>query len=176
MRVALVRNGVVENIIASDLDFANTLGYDHAVEAGDAAAIGWTYENGVLSPPVVPPPTPRPVLKLTDAISDDPQNTIISPEFDEVTCREGAIITFDTELRNPVNDQVIPITQMFRMPVKSRDNREFLVLVNMVNGLASVAIKFDSSGVWSATEETMNSGLSDAEKLTFSGIRVYVVR
>jgi hypothetical protein len=62
------------------------------------------------------------------------------------------------------------------MPVKSRDNREFLVLVNMINGVASVPITFNNSGVWSATEETLNSNLNEEEKISFTGIKVFVVQ
>jgi hypothetical protein len=118
----------------------------------------------------------RPKLHIVNATSNSPETTLINPSFDEVTCFVNTTITFTTELRNPIDDSLIPLTQMFRMPVKSRDNREFLVLVNMINGVASVPILFDSSGVWSATEETMNSGLSENEKLSFTGIKVFVVR
>lgn len=50
MSVALIRNGVVENIIVADLAFAATLGYDAAVEAPDGTFIGQGYANGSLVP------------------------------------------------------------------------------------------------------------------------------
>jgi hypothetical protein len=124
--------------------------------------------------PVAPPI--RPKLHVIAANSSNESTTLINEQFDEVTCFEGTVITFTTELRNPFDESVIPLTQMFRMPVRSRDNREFLVLVNMINGVASVPITFNNSGVWSATEETLNSNLNEEEKISFTGIKVFVVQ
>ena len=61
-RVALIRDGVVANVIEADLSFAETLGYDHAQEAGDAGP-GWLYADGVL----VPPDSPAPAATLDEA-------------------------------------------------------------------------------------------------------------
>ncbi|KRG38468.1 hypothetical protein ARC78_15650 [Stenotrophomonas pictorum JCM 9942] len=59
-RIALIRDGVVVNVIEADLAFASSLhGYDAAVEAG-AAGPGWAYADGLL----MPPQTPEPVLSL----------------------------------------------------------------------------------------------------------------
>lgn len=59
-KIALIRDGVVENIIVSSLEFAKTLGYDAAVEAnGTTAHIGGTWDAVAgFSAPVVPEPGP----------------------------------------------------------------------------------------------------------------------
>ena len=61
-RIALIRDGVVANIIEADLSFAESLGYDHALEAGSAGP-GWLLVDGVL----VPPDSPAPAVTLDDA-------------------------------------------------------------------------------------------------------------
>lgn len=61
-RIALIHGGVVANIIEAELEFAESLGYDHAQEVGDAGP-GWLLVDGAL----VPPDSPAPVVTLDDA-------------------------------------------------------------------------------------------------------------
>ena len=61
MRIALIRAGVVENIIEAELSFAQTLGFDQVVEAMDGAYLHGRYEDGHFVPPPVPEPGPVPV-------------------------------------------------------------------------------------------------------------------
>ena len=58
MTIALIRNGVVENVIVGTLEFAQTLGYDACVETNEAG-IGWTWDGVMLSPPNAPDPEPE---------------------------------------------------------------------------------------------------------------------
>lgn len=52
MKIALIRDSHVENIILSSLWFAQLLGYDAAIDVtGMDVAIGDTYENGTFSRP-----------------------------------------------------------------------------------------------------------------------------
>lgn len=61
-RVALIRDGVVVNVIEAELAFAASLpGYDTAMEASDAGP-GWLLVDGVL----VPPDAPDPALTLEE--------------------------------------------------------------------------------------------------------------
>lgn len=71
MKYALIKNGVVENIIVADEQFIATLtDYDH-IEALDApeeqrvAGPGWLYdaETGLFSEPVMQEPDPEPVKR-----------------------------------------------------------------------------------------------------------------
>ena len=61
MNIALIRNGVVENVIVGTLEFAQTLGYDACVETNEAG-IGWTYDGETFTAPPQPEPEPEPVL------------------------------------------------------------------------------------------------------------------
>jgi hypothetical protein len=46
MRIALVKNGVVQNIIEASRDFALSLGYDQALEVENLeAGIGWVFDG-----------------------------------------------------------------------------------------------------------------------------------
>lgn len=60
-RVALIQAGVVANVIEAELVFAESLGFDTALEAGDAGP-GWLLVNGAL----VPPGEPVPALTLEE--------------------------------------------------------------------------------------------------------------
>ena len=60
-RIALIQGGVVVNVIEAELEFAESLGFDHALPAGDAGP-GWLLVDGVL----VPPDAPAPALTLEE--------------------------------------------------------------------------------------------------------------
>lgn len=78
MRIALINNAVVENIIVSDMEFAQSLGYD-LVKESETASIGDTVIGDIFVPPPLPPappapPPPSPIItkiamltRLTDA-------------------------------------------------------------------------------------------------------------
>lgn len=56
--IALIKNGLVENIIIGDLAFALAAGYPDAVivaPGSTAPAAGWSYSNGQFLPPVSVP-------------------------------------------------------------------------------------------------------------------------
>lgn len=65
MRIALIRGGIVANIIDAELSFAQTLGYETVVEATDGAYIGGEYTGGQFVPQPVPEPLPEPVTSTT---------------------------------------------------------------------------------------------------------------
>ncbi len=50
-RIALINASVVENVIEATQVFADTLGYDYAVESA-TASIGWTYDGSTFTPNV----------------------------------------------------------------------------------------------------------------------------
>lgn len=67
MRIALINQSVVQNIIEADMAFAETLGYQQVIEATAGAAMHGGYANGVFTPPPAPPapPAPAPVTDMT---------------------------------------------------------------------------------------------------------------
>ena len=60
-RIALIRDGIVNNVVEAELEFAESLGFDSALEWLDPAP-GWLLVDGVL----VPPDAPAPALTLEE--------------------------------------------------------------------------------------------------------------
>ena len=61
-RIALIRDGVVENVIEADMEFALSLGFDAAVESA-SAGVGWAFDGVAFTPPPADPqpqPDPQP--------------------------------------------------------------------------------------------------------------------
>ena len=55
-RYAIIKNGVVDNVVVADAKFAAQQGWVACPEAGP----GWTYSNGVFTEPAyVEPPAPQ---------------------------------------------------------------------------------------------------------------------
>lgn len=67
VKIALIRSGIVDNVIVSDLAFAQTLGYDAAVDVSNQrVAPGYLWNGSVFSPP-----PPDPVVVNATAIRKD---------------------------------------------------------------------------------------------------------
>jgi hypothetical protein len=65
MRIALVKNGVIQNIIEASLDFALSLGYDQALEVENLeAGIGWVFDGERFIAPLIEN-TPEPSKPMT---------------------------------------------------------------------------------------------------------------
>ena len=65
MDYALIKNGLVEQVIVSDAEFAQSIArkWDAVTPAIDGCAIGWAWDGEAFTPPAPPPapePTPRP--------------------------------------------------------------------------------------------------------------------
>ncbi|WP_375651132.1 hypothetical protein [Bartonella sp. OT172YNZD] len=77
MEYAVVENGVVTNIIVASKDYVHT--FDGEAIRSKEAQIGWTYKDGVFSPPVVKESTKQ--LSSTEmAETDAPVEHIKEPQ------------------------------------------------------------------------------------------------
>ena len=56
MRYAIIKDGVVDNVVLADAQIATQSGWVECPDAGP----GWTYANGVFTAPVVVEPTAPP--------------------------------------------------------------------------------------------------------------------
>lgn len=56
---AVVKNGIVENVILWDGESEWSPDNGVAIIADSGVGIGWSYANGVFTPPPPPPPTPE---------------------------------------------------------------------------------------------------------------------
>ncbi|MBK1890743.1 hypothetical protein Undi14_11930 [Undibacterium sp. 14-3-2] len=120
-------------------------------------------------------PTVRPLLAITAITADaDHANQVIIDGVNDVTCTVGTVLTFNAELRDS-NGGVIPTSDSFRMPLRSRDGREKVLLAVMQGGHIKIVAPMRESGIWSVTQETVNESLQAEHQMTFAGAQVYVV-
>jgi len=114
----------------------------------------------------------RPELVVTNITCSDPHAVIQSGD---VTCLEGSTITATAELRAP-DGSIIPLTATFRMPLVARDKRERVIIASLVNGVATIIMTINESGVWVISEDTLNSGLPPEMKMKFQRHEIYVAQ
>jgi len=180
--IALISGGVVRAVIVADLAFAQTLGYESVVNVAGVSPMpgpGWTWTGGsAFTAPAAAGPAqgaPAPVLVLTDISVDNAHagSSTIKPTLDDVTCPVGTTLTFSAELRN-IGGQLLPVNDMFRMPVRSRAGQEMVLAVVMADGRTTVSVTMDQSGAWSVTDDTINQDLPPDRRMRFSGVRVFV--
>lgn len=64
MDYALIKNGLVEQVIVSDAEFAQSIArkWDAVTPAIDGCAIGWAWDGEAFTPPA-PPPAPEPTTE-----------------------------------------------------------------------------------------------------------------
>lgn len=148
------------------------------IPAGQYAVLslaGWRLTG--VAPPAYEAPVVafRPELAITQ-ISANPEHAArtVVHGLSEVTCPTGAVLTFMAELRGP-DGQVLPVSDSFRMPIRSRDGREKVLIADMVNGVITVLVPLRESGAWSVTEQTVNEALPAGRQMRFAGVQVYAV-
>lgn len=135
---------------------------------------GWQFTP--VAPPVYKAPeTPaRPELVITQIVADAEHAAGTSvPSLAEVTCPVGTTLTFTAELR--IAGQVVPLSDSFRMPIRSRDGRERVLLADMANGILTILVPLRESGAWSVTESIVNESLPAEKQMSFAGVKVFAV-
>ena len=111
------------------------------------------------------------ITDITDLTGRLPQN-----EFSVVNTTVGKRLSFRAELRHPTLGVIIPVTDAFRMPIRSRDGREEVVLATCEAGIISFSIEFTESRVWSVTRDIINMDLPVESHMDFDGITVFVMK
>ena len=117
----------------------------------------------------------RPTLVIRSITVDDEHAALaIVSGLADVTCPVGSVLTVLAELVDAENTP-LPLSENFRMPLLSRDGREKVLLAAMSDGQVTITVPLRESGVWSVTEEMINSALPESLRMAFSGITIYVV-
>lgn len=142
------------------------------VPAYDESYIGKRHVGGGVFESVAPPARPRIVILSIAADAEHAAGTVIAGS--EVTCPAGATITVHAQLQAPGGGGLVALTDQFRMPMRSRDRRERMLLARMVDGAIEITAPMRDSGVWAVTEAMVNEGLPDAAHMAFDGITIYV--
>jgi hypothetical protein len=142
-------------------------------------ATGWIVTD---QPPpemaAVPEPAPespraRLVITSVEADAGHADQSLIDG-IHEATCPAGTTLTVYAELIGP-DGEALPMSEAFRMPLRSRDGREKVLLATMETGQVTIHAPLRESGVWSVSEEAVNEGLPEAYRMDFDGFAVFVV-
>ncbi|UCV00714.1 hypothetical protein [Acidovorax radicis] len=120
--------------------------------------------------PLIAPVQPEIVIT---AVQADMPGMVASEDFTDITVRVGSTLSFAAELR--AGDVVLPIDDSFRMPIRSRDGRERVLLASMVQGVISFTVRFDDSRVWDVSEEVINADLPPEAQMRFHGVKVFAI-
>lgn len=145
-----------------------------AVESG-AMRSNWTGTGWVMLPyaplPVITEVQP-PEIVITD-IQSDVGSFVHAQDFTDATVPVGGTLRFTAELRQA--GQVLPVDDTFRLPIRSRDGRERVVLASMAQGIIRFSVHFEDSRVWEVTEAMVNSDLPPERHMRFKGIKIFAV-
>lgn len=118
---------------------------------------------------------PKPALVITSIEADATHaSQALVNGVSDVTCPAGTVLTVHAELRDAAGT-VMPLTDSFRMPLRSRDGREKVLLAVMENGVVSINAPLRESGAWSVTEAMVNESLPPDHQMGFGGFQVFVV-
>lgn len=140
-------------------------------ESVDVSLLGQIYDAGTdtFAPPAAPV---RPAIVITSIEATPSEGLLVVGA--EVTCAMDTVLTVHAELRAP-GGAVLPLTDRFRMPLRSRDGREKVVLAEMTAGIITITVPLRESGRWAVTEAMINEALPPAAQMDFGGITIYVV-
>ncbi|GAB2836675.1 hypothetical protein GCM10027276_44180 [Comamonas piscis] len=181
MDYALIKNGLVENVIVADADFAALIAPDwDAVEPlASGAGIGWSWNaDDGFAPPVVelPEPAVLPAVVITSMAVDEANaaRAVIAPDFSSMKLPVGAAVTMDVELQ--YQGQRMPgFSTEFAMPMRSTDGAMRFINIAFSDGRASFTAEMKDSKRWEVTRELINSGLPEEAHMDFAGIVITAV-
>lgn len=142
-------------------------------EFAQLTAEGW--QTTTTPPPaqVVATPQQLPELVVT-AIESDTDHAAATQvhSLADVTCPVGAVLRMRAELRG-ASGELLPLSDSFRMPIRSRDGRERVLLAVMTAGVMHLDVPMRESGAWSATQASVNEGLPPELQMRFAGVTVH---
>lgn len=190
MQYALIKTeaatlGRVMNVILAEPDFIETIAsdWDHIEaldtlhEQGLGVGMGWGYDLATgefIDPTPVAGPDPRPQIVVVGITADSAHAAqLVLAGLREVTCPAGTTLQVVAELQ--LGGQVLPVDEVFRVPFRSRDGRERVLLGNMSQGVITFNVPLPASGVWMVTEAAINEALPPEAQMAFAGLTLYVV-
>lgn len=178
--------GRVHNVIVADAEFIEhiTPDWDHIEaldtlhEQGLGVGIGWGYDLAagefIAPPPAAAPVDQRPTIVVTNLTADAAHAAhLVLKGLREATCLMGTELQAEAELR--LQGAVLPLDDTFRMPLRSRDGRERVLLGTMIQGQIRFRVTLPESGVWSVTEDAINEAIPPEHRMAFAGLTIYVV-
>lgn len=131
----------------------------------------WSLIDCSPQPIALKPPRPHVEVVEHDACPEDGHYHEASLEG--CTVPVGSSLTFKTRITYGVGGPVLPITDMFRLPMVSSDGRERVILAKFVDGYADIKIPIKESGIWTVSEDQINKRLPVERHMTFDGAIIY---
>jgi hypothetical protein len=130
-----------------------------------------------VEPEDIPPPAPAPFIPLI-VITEIKEDGVVlnQTDFSVVNTMVGKRLDFKAELRHPDLGFVLPVDDQFRMPIRSRDGREEVILAHSTQGIITFGIDFTESRIWTVTEEVINRDLPVEKRMGFAGVTVFVLK
>lgn len=119
------------------------------------------------------PPEPLVPEIVITAMVGDKEGVTHTEDFTDATVPVGTTLNFTAELR--AGGELQLLDDVFRMPIRSRDGRERVLLAPMTQGVISFSVHFDVSRVWEVTEALVNADLPRERHMRFAGIKVFAV-
>ena len=166
--LALVQDGrVVATTTLEAVDYIAALEHQPTgvlIPCPDTTVLGDLYNqnDGTFSPP------PTVIHVSVAAVRGTPTPLMVEGDLSVVTVVAGTALEVDVTLS-------VPLSTMFRMPLRSRDGRERILVANFVNGAATVNVTMRESGAWDVIEKSINEDLPGSIRMLFPGLRVFVV-
>lgn len=178
MKARIINNVAVDVCADPEILFHPEIAAEF-VDVPETVGRGYVFdpETDTWNPPEhdAEPAAEAPEIVITGIVADaEHASTASVASMGEITCTVGTTLTIAAELRSAAGD-VIPLTDNFRMPFRSRDGREKVLLAVMVDGLVSINAPIKESGVWITDEAAINEALPESNRMKFAGITVYVV-
>lgn len=144
---------------------------------GGKVGVGHKYASGVFYAPTKPQSDPVVVVPnkivVTDLSTNDP-GAFVDLGNMEITCAAGTVVSATVELQTNAG-VVVPLTEIFRMPIVSIDGHYTYALASFVDGIGTIVARLDQSGLWTITEEEINKNLPDELKMDFETLSIYVI-
>ncbi|SMC24241.1 hypothetical protein SAMN02745857_01784 [Andreprevotia lacus DSM 23236] len=175
MNFARVVDGVAVDVSREPAVYFPALLVAEFVEVPDEVAPQWRLNEAGewVSPAGAGAYLPELVIVAIEPDADHAAAVLLNGLHD-VTCPAGTVLTFRAELRGPAG-VLIPVSDVFRMPLRARDGRERMVLAVMEEGAMTVNVPLRESGAWAVDEATINESLPLEKRMRFAGVQVFVV-
>lgn len=178
MKARIINNVAVDVAAAPEHLFHPAIAAEF-VEVPETVERGYVFdpETDEWKPPEheAGPAAEKPEIVITSIVADtEHAGSTTVAGLTEITCMAGTTLTISAELRD-AEGAVIPLTDNFRMPFRSRDGREKVLLAVMANGIVTINAPIRESGVWITDEAAINEALPETSRMQFAGITVYVV-
>lgn len=162
---AQIVDGKVVNVIVADQAFVDSV-QEHYVNIDDAdprPGIGWSFDGTTFirnTPPEVIDPRLMKIAIIS--IESDDANELVNGN--ELTCSIGSTVSVAIEVRAISDDSVLPISEIFRLPISASNGTVIYTLVNIVNGYATISTTLTNSSKWTITESDINSMITERSK------------